>query len=288
MGALLSIAVILLAAAPDPGERASDPPLRVVLTPYRAAPDLLQRYKPLADKLGAELHRRVELHVAKDFSEPVQLLARNEADIAEVTPTGFIDARAAGATPLAMDAMVGRTGTGVVVELGTHPQRALEALKGARFGFVDPKSTSGYLAPYATLRSAGLSPMHDFKSTRFLGSHQDVLLAIQHGTVDAGAVSRFAYDQFLAERKLPATAFRVLVETPRTPGDVYCARPGLEPDLAAAITRVLLALDENKPEDHAILEPISRRRFVPVELAEYARLARIVWSVQEDTKSAPK
>ena len=61
MGFVTLLAAGLLAA--EPGVE----PLHMVLTPYRAPEELLARYRPLADRLGAAAGRPVELKVAPDL-----------------------------------------------------------------------------------------------------------------------------------------------------------------------------------------------------------------------------
>jgi phosphonate transport system substrate-binding protein len=59
-------------------------------------------------------------------------------------------------------------------------------LKGKRFAFVDPASTSGNLIPRATLIRAGVDPEKDMESI-FAGNHASAALAVFQGKVDAGA-----------------------------------------------------------------------------------------------------
>lgn len=261
-------------------------PLRLALTPYRPAAEMLQRYQPLADRLHAATHQPVKLLIGSSFGAPGEWLKSGEADIAELTPSAFVDVRASGAIPLVTDAMLGRSGTGVIVELARAKPRSAGDLKGSTFGFVDVHSTSGYLAPYASLKSVGIVPARDFNAVRFLGSHLAVMESLERREIDAGALSRLSFEQYLAEHKKSASAFHIVLETPRTPGDVFVARPGLEPAVVKRLAEALLSLDEARPADRRVLEPMGRRAFAKVDLKDYAWLARIVWSVEEDAQKA--
>lgn len=60
-------------------------------------------------------------------------------------------------------------------------------LKGKKFCFVDPNSTSGYVMPRIILKANGIDPDADFASTQNAGSHDNVAIAVYNGDCDAGA-----------------------------------------------------------------------------------------------------
>lgn len=59
-------------------------------------------------------------------------------------------------------------------------------LKGRKFAFVDPASTSGNLIPRTALLKAKLDPEKDMESI-YAGSHQSAAVAVWNGKVDAAA-----------------------------------------------------------------------------------------------------
>lgn len=64
--------------------------------------------------------------------------------------------------------------------------RTLADLKGKRFAFVDPASTSGNLMPRTILLKNKIDPDKDMQSL-FAGSHPSALIAVWNDKVDAGA-----------------------------------------------------------------------------------------------------
>jgi phosphonate transport system substrate-binding protein len=62
----------------------------------------------------------------------------------------------------------------------------LSDLRGKRFAFVDPASTSGNLLPRTTLLRNKIDPEKDMQSI-FAGSHQSAAVAVWNGKVDAAA-----------------------------------------------------------------------------------------------------
>ncbi|MEW5738404.1 MAG: phosphate/phosphite/phosphonate ABC transporter substrate-binding protein [Myxococcota bacterium] len=270
---LLGVVVVVMSC----GALAADgglPRLKWVLTPYRTPLELQARYRPLAERLGARVGVEVELEVAPSFGAAAQMLLDGRADFGELTPFAFATGMEKGKlVPLAADAMVGRPGNGLVLVRADSAIRSVEQLAGVRFGFVDAASSTGYLGPWATLRNKGLSPKK--LNWRFVGTHDGVLDELSAGRLDAGAVSSFALENWLKEKKVDASRFRILIETARMPGDVLCARPDLSPETIEALRRELVALSWEKPDDRKALEPTGRKRFVPVDVKEYGQLLRI-------------
>lgn len=65
---------------------------------------------------------------------------------------------------------------------------SLDDMKGKTFAFGDPNSTSGYLIPLVELPKAGYSmkPGEYFGDIKFTGGHEQTIVAVKNGDVDAG------------------------------------------------------------------------------------------------------
>jgi len=73
--------------------------------------------------------------------------------------------------------------------------RTLHDLKGRRFAFVDPYSTSGNLVPRFELTKYGLDPDKDINGF-YAGSQEAVIQQVHNGDAPAGAVSSDNYDAY--------------------------------------------------------------------------------------------
>ena len=64
----------------------------------------------------------------------------------------------------------------------------LDDMKGRVFGFGDPNSTSGYLIPSIEIPEAGydMEPGNYFKDVVFTGGHEQTIVAVSNGDIDAG------------------------------------------------------------------------------------------------------
>jgi phosphonate transport system substrate-binding protein len=65
--------------------------------------------------------------------------------------------------------------------------KTLADLKGKKFSFVDPASTSGNLMPRTVMLKAKIDPEKDFAQAIFAGSHPASVTAVWNDKVDAGA-----------------------------------------------------------------------------------------------------
>ncbi len=64
--------------------------------------------------------------------------------------------------------------------------KSMADLKGKSFGWADPNSTSGFLIPSIELKAMGMDPDTYFSKTQFSGGHENNVLAVMNGDVDAG------------------------------------------------------------------------------------------------------
>ncbi len=91
--------------------------------------------------------------------------------------------------------------------------RTLHDLKGRRFAFVDPFSTSGNLIPRYELTKAGLDPDHDVKGF-YAGSQAAVIEQVLNGDAPAGAVASDNYNASLEELGHKGSDLMILFKSP--------------------------------------------------------------------------
>ncbi|HCP45706.1 MAG TPA: hypothetical protein DIU15_06675, partial [Deltaproteobacteria bacterium] len=150
----------------------------------------------------------------------------------------------------------------------------LEGVRNQSFGYVDRRSTSGWLFPAARMLQEAIDPITGV-DPRFLGSHDAVVDAIFAGEVVAGAT----YDGGLAEaraRDTPASGLRVLAKCERIPYDAYVVRDGMPASVSLALGQLLAEISTRTQEGRAILANISRvNGFVPVDDSHYDTVRKV-------------
>lgn len=100
---------------------------------------------------------------------------------------------------------------GVIIKKAARKDIKTSAdLKGKRFGAVNEISFGGWLVVWRHLKHRGINPFKDFSKLEFLGQQERVVLAVQKGDVDAGAVRTGILEQMAAEDKINITDFEVI------------------------------------------------------------------------------
>lgn len=121
---------------------------------------------------------------------------------------------------------------------------SLADLKGKRFAFVDPASTSGYLFPLAGLKKAGYDPAKFFGQTIFAGSHNNVVLAVYQGRVDAGSVYDDARGTVQKDYPDVMQKVKVVWKSDPIPNDTVSFRKDLPEDVKDKVTKALIRFSQ--------------------------------------------
>jgi phosphonate transport system substrate-binding protein len=139
---------------------------------------------------------------------------------------------------------VTRQGTkywGAIVTRADSPIQKIEDLKGKRFAWVDPGSTSGYLIPRTMLETHGVT-QSSLGQQVFAGGHDKVGLAVLQGQADAGAMGLDSIPRLNSVYPNADKELKVVEQSPDIPNDGVAFRKGLSDDLVKKIREALLRI----------------------------------------------
>jgi phosphonate transport system substrate-binding protein len=244
----ITAALLLLLAFPCPGQQQAEPgaeeePLLFGVVSFYYPRLMFLKYGPLVEYLSEQTGRRWELRLGTTYEQTAGELCAGRLTAAYLGPLTYIRAHeACGAEPVA------RLNTGgeesyrsyILVREGS-PIRDLADLKGRRFAFGSPLSTSSHLVPRDILIRAGLEPGKDVQCA-FLEHHEEAARAVQMGEVDACGVRDIVGDRFLQK------GLRLLVKSDPIPNFPVVIAPGTAPDVSRQLARVLVDLPRQDPE----------------------------------------
>lgn len=275
---VLVLCAVLLLTCPPQG--IADDALLLGIHPYKAPSKLLSAFGPLADYLSDQLERPVKILISPDYQAHIQAIGEDRLDIAYMGPASYVKMTMQYPLKplLAKQAINGKAHfRGAIVTHKDSRISALTQLTGKRFAFGDPTSTMSSLVPRSMLLQAGVQ----LKSSRFLGSHDNVALAVLSGDFDAGAVKEAVFNKYRPKGLKPVTY------TPEISEHLFVAGNRLTPKQVERICTLMFDLDKTAP-GRKIMQSIkpAMSALVPVEDADYQTLRDLMQSLEKNERTA--
>ena len=242
-GALAVLLLALVATTSAPAQTK----LVMAFVPSGESQTILQTGNQVAHLLEVATGYRFESFVATSYAGVIEAMGAGRADIGWLNSFSYVIAHQKYGVEVRL----------VTVRFGLPYYRAeiiaqsasginsLADLKGKRFAFVDPASTSGYLFPLAGLKKAGYDPAKFFGQTVFAGSHNNVVLAVYQGRAEAGAV--FEDARASVQKTLPDVMqkLKVIWKSDPIPNDTVSFRKDLPADVKDRVSTALLRFSQD-------------------------------------------
>jgi phosphonate transport system substrate-binding protein len=138
----------------------------------------------------------------------------------------------------------------------------LEDMKGKVFGFGDPNSTSGFLIPSIEIPANGydMEPGKHFKDVIFTGGHEQTIVAVSNGDIDAGVswadglgdwedgFNSGAFRKAVDAGLVDMTQLKEIWRSKIIPEGPIVLRKGLPTDVMLKMTAMMAALPSTDPE----------------------------------------
>lgn len=249
--ALALLAVPLMAAA-------ELKQLTICANPNLSALELLNNFGAFARALEKELGVPVKLVAGRDYDDTLKLLREGKVDIAGTGAFGYVSANESFGAQLVVRYVEddGDSYHALIITRTDSGIHNLAGLRGKRFAFTDPKSTSGYLLPLLAMQQAGVDAK-DLAKIDFVKKQPNSAIAVYSRQSDAGAI---ADNQLNEKYGVQLKDIKVLWKSAPIPHGAWIARPDMpEADrrqLAAAIIKI-----GNSPEGKKLLAQASVRGF---------------------------
>ena len=266
---------LLLALSPNTfsGIAQAEETLTLTVHPYLPVKEIITRFTPLADYLGKEIGQPVSVRVGRDYDEHIVHVGKDRADIAFMGPASYVTLVAKyGKKPiLARLEIKGQPlFQGHFIVRQDSPLKTLADLKGKRFAFGDRDSTMSHLVPQYMLENAGVT-LDKLAYYKFLGSHNNVVLAVLSGDFDAGAVKDEVFDKFSPQ------GLRSLASTPFFSEHLFITRSTLPPNIIQAV-RVAMVKLKDTPRGREILKAVNPNAtaLVPAVDTDYDNLRQVL------------
>jgi len=240
--------------------------IRVGRIPYLSVKQLMAQAVPLLRNLQKRTGaKEVRLVSSGSYSDIISALARGKIDFAWVGPTAYLKHRDKENLMAVAKAKFGDETAyrGVFIAPAKGKVQGLEDLSGNIVGFVDPESASGYIYPNYLLKTLKIKLS---KKTRvaFLKNHDNVLLAVLKGKIDAGA----CLEKTITASKIKDLDKRIIVlaKTEEIPSDVIVCRQDCAANLREKFQEALTSIKPGElPGSPLTFLVATDDEFAPVE-----------------------
>lgn len=218
-------------------------PIKMAIVPFVESGRLVKGMQLLSDELKKETGLSFTGDVPTSYAAVVEAMCVDRVDVGWVSPLAYILAHEKCGADMSL-VSVTRQGTkywGVVATRVDSPIQKIEDLKGKRFAWVDPGSTSGYLFPRSMMEAKGVTP-DSLGQQVFAGGHDKVGIAILQGQVDAGAMGKDSIPRLDSIQAGASQQIRIVEESQDIPNDGVAFRKGLPADTIETIRQALLRI----------------------------------------------
>ncbi len=261
---LLSLTIVstmvALQAAPSTGQTK----LVMAFVPSLDAQRVLASGSTVARMLEVATGYSIEATVPTSYAATIEALCAGRVHIAWFAPASYVLANARCGAEVGLIAVRADRpfyGSQILVraDLGA---KSLADLRGRRFAFGDPASTSNYIWPAVFIKRKGFDPERFFGQTVFAGGHDRVVIAIYQGSVDAGATfgDEFASDaRTLVARQFPDVNLKVAIleyVKPPTigyiPNDTISFRKEVSEEVKQKVIKAMFRIAQTAPGREAV------------------------------------
>lgn len=196
------------------------------------------------DELLAERGVYTEFALAGSPAAAIEALCSGLADIAWLTPLGFVAAEdACGAEIVFVAERNGNvTHSGEMLARAEGGPASISDLQSARIAFTERSSVAGYLLPAMLLMNEGLDLREDLGEILFAGSDEAAVRALYEGQADVAAIDA---DLLMGlEEQFPdiQTATAIIARTGEIPYDTISVRPDLDAEVKIKFKLALAAI----------------------------------------------
>ena len=235
------------------------------MLPRYDADEISRRITPLAEHLSQKLGVKVEPLLMSNFSEYTTRTKRGDVEIGFQNPYVYTQV-ADGHEAVAM-AVKGKNGDrfrGVIIVRNDSNIGSLNDLKGKKVAIVGFSSAGGYLSQKLTLLNHGIDVDRECRLIEAVeNKHENVLLSVFIGDVDAGFVRESALSQ--ATSFVPASQIRVVNRSAWLANWALSVKRSLPEKQKNLVRKVVTDLQEGD----GVLEALKIRNFRSAADSEY-------------------
>lgn len=268
------VGLLLAACSPTP---TAEPILRLGMVPFETGEELLRDMQPMIDVISEGMGMEVHPTVAADYTGVVEAFKNNQLDVAFLSPAAYVLAAQEANVRVILKSH--RDGVaafyGAIIVRADSPIQTLADLKGKRFAFGDPLSTSGHIFARKLMLEADFNPEADLEKFIYAGSHDATILSVLNQKVDAGASyaddregKSSAWQRFLDPSD--HDKIRVLAYTEPIPSDNISVRADFPEELTQRLFKTIKDFTDSEEGSALVKKLYKLDGYIAADDADYA------------------
>jgi len=237
--------------------------LRVAVGAMVSPRETFAHYREILEYIGAKAGTEVQLVQRRTYGEISDLLGKGGIDLAFVCSGPYAMEKDRQTFELLATPEVNGSHfyQAYLIVNEKSPFHNLGDLRGKTFAFTDPDSNTGKLVPTYWLGQIQESPESFFGKTIYTYSHDNAIMAVAKGLVDAAAVDGLIWDFYHKRNPAVTAATRVIRKSEPYGIPPLVASGKLSSDMKGRIRELLLAMHQDA-DGKRILDHLMIDRFV--------------------------
>jgi len=261
------------------------------MVPSLETTKLLESGERLAKLLHKETGYYYRVSVPTSYAAVIEALGAGKLDIAWLAPLSYVLAHDKyGARVMLVAIRAGKKDyRGFIIARTDSGINSIEDLKGKRFAFGDPLSTSGTIYPKLLLLKKGLNPDTYFSHAVNTSGHDKTVLAVYNRQVDAGAI--YGGETSDAREKVVElipdvmTKTKVIAKTDPIPNDTVAVRKDLPLDIARRFSEGLVRVAKSDEGRRTVMDLYGIDGLAPAKDEDYDSVRRAARMLGIDIES---
>lgn len=256
-------------------------PIKMALVPSLDTKKLIASGEKLSSLLEKETGLKYKISVPTSYAAVISAMGAGTVDVGWLSPLPYVIAHDKYDTEVILTTVrnnstkyysfiIARNDTGI---------NKLSDLKGKRFAYGDPVSTSGSIYPKHLIRASGYNPDTFFSNVIYAGAHDKVVMAVYSKQVDGGAiyggVVSDAREKVVGTIKDLMEKTHVIAKSIEIPNDTVSVRKGLPADIVKKVKDGLLKIAKSDEGKISVMSLYGIDGFVPAKDSDYDSVRKV-------------
>jgi len=207
-------------------------PVKIGVLAKNGAAKAMAQWKATADYLSEKVPDKAFTIVPLDFKDVNLAVENGSVSFFLVNSSMFVETSVRFGTVAVATMINSRQGKplkafgGVILTRSDRDDiNTLNDLRGKTFMAVSKSSFGGWQMAYKEILDTGITPAADFASLEFGGKHENVVLAVLNGAVDAGTVRTDTLERMAAEQTVFLDDFKIIAKASHGDFPFVCSTP---------------------------------------------------------------